>query len=236
MGEAAEVVVLSYGSELRKDGAGELGEIGVRGANGRVCEADDEMKSDDRVGWSEGREAATLAGRVDLSDTAGELLRVEPLVKDEESETRSELLLCEKRALLVDGRRSSGTAAGEGERLVVELGGAASDIREPWARCLSLLMAAVGSAASEADRWGGVSRVGELTVARSITLGRPADMYDTCTAKSQILPLSKRAMLILRAAKPSFSLPSWMLRTSTSSHSESDESPSTVDRSSSDDR
>jgi hypothetical protein len=95
------------------------------------------------------------------------------------------------------------------------------------------LIAAIGSAASEADRCA-VSRIGELTVARSIIFGR-AETNDTMTAMSQLLPFSNREMDILRAWKYSFSTTSWML-TSSSSYSESDELPSMGERSSSEER
>lgn len=90
IGEAAEVVECSYGSELRNEGVS--GDRGVRGGKGLDCEVVDEMKRDDR-GCMLGRCAATLAGRVDFSDTAGELLRVEPPVNEEDSEMRNELPL-----------------------------------------------------------------------------------------------------------------------------------------------
>jgi hypothetical protein len=71
----------------------------VSGGKGLFCEAvdtvADETKREER---GAGRWAATLAGRaerVEVSDMAGELLRVDPSVKEDESETRSELLRAE---------------------------------------------------------------------------------------------------------------------------------------------
>lgn len=87
---------------------------------------------------------------------AGELLRVERSVKDdEESVVRKELLLFEKGACVVEGRRDSGLLeTGEAGRLIVE--GADEERcverREDWSICFSLLMASMGNCASDADR------------------------------------------------------------------------------------
>jgi hypothetical protein len=154
----------------------------------------------------DGRCAATLAGRVDFSDMAGELLRVEPSAKDDESETRSRLLLWEDWTWPVDGRRDSALGAGEVDLVVGRVG--ARDNRDDWSMCLSLSKVANGGRASEAERCGGGSRMGELTVvARSMTFARPAATYDTLVAMSQLFALSKRAMLILLASKHSLSAP-----------------------------
>lgn len=105
----------------------------------------------------------------------------------------------------MDGRRGSRDSElypGEVERLVEEL--TVNDSREASSTFRSLLIAAIGSCASEADR-GAVSRVGEPMLARSIIFGRPADTYETMTAKSQLLPFSNLEMLIFLAWKHSFS-------------------------------
>lgn len=151
-----------------------------------------------------------MDGTDDVSDTAGEVLRVEPAAEADEESCRA-LLWWEK--------------------------GTAKESRDLESWCLSLEIAASGSCASEAERCGGGSRViGEPAVASSITLARPGETNDTLTAMSQLRPLSKRDTLILRASKHSLSSKTTTSASWSKEHSEPEQQSSPGDRSSSDDR
>lgn len=101
---------------------------------------------------------------------------------------------------LVDGRRWSGSTEGEWERMAV--GGergrveevTAKDMRWAWSALRILLMSVMGRWATEAERgcMAGHSAMGDVPVASSMTLGRPAKAYDTRTAMSQDFPLFHR--------------------------------------------
>lgn len=122
--------------------------------------------------------AAALTGRaalVDRSLTEGEELRIESVWNDDtESDSCSALLLLWVKGLCpVDGRRESKLVAGEGSRVVDRL--TISERRACWSCLRSVLMAAMGNWANEADRCVG-SCVGSSVVARSIIFGRPADL------------------------------------------------------------
>jgi len=88
-----------------------------------------------------------------FSRAHGELLRVELSVK-EESELCRVLSLRDETEGTSDGRCDCTLIAGEGDRVVDAevVGLAARDIREAFSTLSSLLMAAIGSCSSEADR------------------------------------------------------------------------------------
>lgn len=96
----------------------------------------------------------SVKDRVVFSRAQGELLRVELSVK-EESELCRELFLREKATGLADGGRDWTLVAGDVDRLVDGdrlTGVTAKDRREACSTSRSLLMVAIGSCASEADR------------------------------------------------------------------------------------
>ena len=214
MGDAEVMVGLSKGSKLRK--ACGSGDNGVRGAE---CFHSDFVGAVDVV-WMKGRVGCTaaLTGRRELvhgvllsadvlvkdlvvfSRAHGELLRVELSMK-EESELCRALSLRDETVGASDGLRDCTLIAGEGDLVingeVVEL--AARDRREAFSTLSNLLMAAIGSCSSEADRLDRWRNGGEPWFARSIIFGRPAVVKDTTTAKSQLFPFSNLETDILRA-------------------------------------
>ena len=122
IGEAALVLELSKGSELRK--ACVAGDCGVRGGKGAsgLLRAVEPMYIEERGGCE--RRGAALTGRFEVvagSFTEGDELRDEPVCMDDPESERSTALLfpCINGLLLVDGIRVSTLMAGDGERVDV---------------------------------------------------------------------------------------------------------------------
>jgi hypothetical protein len=142
-----------------------------------------------------------------MSSTAGETLREEGAVRNEE--VADAVWACWRMldALvlglwLVEGRRGSASVWGVADRLVVAeerlvVGWTFIDMRWAASAFRSWPMGKSGRPASEADRcWRTGASTGDCS---STTLGRPTQAYEIVTAMSQLRPLSHREMDMVRA-------------------------------------
>lgn len=165
IGEAADVVELSNGSELRNEC--EPDEAGVRRGKG---DKGDETRNEevlDTVRDCGAGAAVAVAGRQEISEAEDEVLAAELSARDEdESVMRRELESCAGEGFLKDGRLK--LVAGEMDWLLKEF--AMSERRDAWSA--NRLLATVGSA-SEAERTV-FSLTGEVFWS-SIIFGRPAE-------------------------------------------------------------